>query len=200
MNIDPETGIWSLKIAKKRHKIDYDLARIVLDCYKTPKRAVDIGCGAGHYCSFFSSGGWNIVGIEGTIGIKILGVYNLIIESDLTKAIEVEGDLIKSTKFASHFDFSLCLEVGEHIPKKHEGQFVDNVCMLSGKDIVLSWAVPGQYSASGHVNCQPNEYVIERFKERGFLQDRFKTKIIRKYAKFNWFKNTVMCFEKEGCC
>jgi 2-polyprenyl-3-methyl-5-hydroxy-6-metoxy-1,4-benzoquinol methylase len=149
---------------------------------------VDIGCGSGMYCRFFSSLGWEIVGLEGTPNITLLGIYDDILEVDLTKPIESK---------ISKFDFTLCLEVGEHIPKKHEQQFIDNICYMAGKDLVLSWAIPGQYSASGHVNCQLNEYILEQFDERGFDYRASLTIILRESAEFSWFKDTVMCFRRR---
>ena len=190
MNIDSETGIWSLEIAKKRHKIDKVLAKAIYACYQLPIKAVDIGCGTGLYCSFFSALGWDIVGIEGTKGIRAIQVCDNILEMDLTKSLNASSDYV--------FDFALCLEVGEHIPKQHELQFINNICQMSNKHLVLSWAVPGQYSASGHVNCQSNEYVISKFWEKDFRYNASKTKLLRERAKFNWFKNTLMCFEKKN--
>ncbi len=187
MNVDPETGIWSLKIAKKRHKFDESLAAAIHNLYSLPMKAVDIGCGSGMYCRYFADKGWDIVGLEGTADVTMLGIYEDIVQVDLSKPIH---DIY-------YFDFSLCLEVGEHIPKKHEQQFIENVCKLSRKYLVLSWAVPGQYSASGHVNCQPNDYVIDEFRKRCYEHDVMRTRMFRLSADFDWFRNTLMCFVRR---
>jgi hypothetical protein len=189
VNVDPETGIWSLAIAKKRHKFDEPLAGAVFLMYDKPEFGVDIGCGLGYYSSYLFSFGWTMVGIEGTPEIDKISSHSMIVEADLTKPLN-------TTRYLD-FDFSLCLEVGEHIPPKHEKQFIDNVCELSCKDLVLSWAVPGQYSASGHVNCQDNQSIIDKFEDRGFEFDDEGTNLLRSIASFNWFKNTLMCFEKR---
>lgn len=188
-NVDPETGIWSMKIAKKRHKFDQSLAEAIYDLYNFPERAVDVGCGSGLYCRFFFERGWRITGIEGTIGIVALEVYDNIITADLTKPFYLNG---------VYHDFVLCLEVGEHIPNQYEEIFIENLCQLAKKHLVLSWAVPGQYSASGHVNCKKNSYVIARFLEKGYEYDGITAKLLRDQADFKWFKNTLMVFKKGG--
>lgn len=181
--VDPETGIWHISIAKKRHKTDEHLARAICENF-TPERAADLGCGLGHYCKLFAEHGWEV--IDGYEGTKDLGEYKVwpwIYRFDLTKPIEFVP-----------YDFVLCLEVGEHIPEKHEQVLLDNICRAAKKDIVLSWAIPGQYSASGHVNCRPNDYVINELAKRGFVLDNNMTKNLREASSFKWFKNTIMVF------
>lgn len=179
-----ETGIWHISIAKKRHKTDEVLAQAIADNFDTPERAADLGCGLGHYCKFLYEEGWEVIdGYEGTEGIGPYQVWPWIYRLDLTKPIPFVP-----------YDFVLCLEVGEHIPRKHEQIFIDNLCRAAEKNIVLSWAVPGQYSASGHVNCRENDYVINELAKRGFLLDNDMTKKLREACYFNWFKNTLMVF------
>lgn len=189
MNVDPETGIWSMSIAVKRHKFDEPLASAIYRLQPQPYQLVDIGCGSGMYCRYFAERGWPVIGIEGTVGIRELGIYSDILEADLSKPISF---------YPGECDLALCLEVGEHIPAKYESIFIDNVVQLAKKHLILSWAIPGQYSASGHVNCQTNEYVIEKFVKYGFEYEEAKTELLREKAQFNWFKRTLMCFRKTG--
>jgi len=185
-NVDPETGIWSMKIARKRHKTDYMLAAAI-GCMYSPKRVADVGCGPGYYCRIFKAYGWPIVhGFEGTAGIEGLGIYNSIFMVDLTKEI---------TGFEP-YDLVICLEVGEHIPPQHEDMLINNICKLAYKDLILSWAPLGQYSASGHVNCRPRSYVINKFGMGGFRYLEDKTWILQHRADFSWFKKNIMVFER----
>ncbi len=180
-----ETGIWHVSLAKKRHKTDIPLVKAICENF-SPGRAIDLGCGLGHYCKELAKNGWGSVpidGYEGTKGLDDYKVWLWIYRFDLTKPI----------KFLP-YDFVLCLEVGEHIPEKHEQTLLDNICNAASKDIVLSWAVPGQYSASGHVNCRPNDYVINELAKRGFVLDNDMTKKLREASSFKWFKNTLMVF------
>jgi hypothetical protein len=190
-SVDSKSGIWHISIAKKRHKTDYLLAAAIGTYFDSPHAVADLGCGLGSYCKIFDAYGWNILhGFEGTKGIHKIAVWEAIFNVDLSVPIEKE-------MFRNKYDFVLCLEVGEHIPEDREQVFIDNVCYFASKNIVLSWAVPGQYSASGHVNCRSNDYVISELAKRGFVLDNDRTIKLRDLSYFEWFKNTVMCFEKE---
>ena len=78
-----------------------------------------------------------------------------------------------------------------------EQMLIDNICKFASKDIILSWAVPGQYSASGHVNNQTNEYIIKQFFERKFIFNKRMTRTLRQYRFYKWFENTLMVFYKK---
>ena len=185
-NVDKETGIWSLNIAKKRHKCDLILAATIGVNYY-PDSTADIGCGNGQYCGIFKSYGWKkVVGYEGTDDVHKLGYYKDIIRIDLTKKLH------KLPKY----DLVLCLEVGEHIPPQHEQIFIDNLCAFCDNDLILSWASPGQYSASGHVNCKSRSYIIEQFEKRGFKYNHKKSQVLMLNAQFSWFKKNLMVFKK----
>lgn len=186
-NIDSETGIWSLNIAKKRHKHDKLLVAAIATHYETPKLAADLGCGDGWYCKSLKSFGWpEVHGYDGTQNIISLGIYDDIQYIDLTKNRVIGID----------YDFVLCLETGEHIPEKYEQTFLDNLGKFTNKYLVLSWAKPGQYSASGHVNCKEGSYVIDELAKRNIFLDEKRTSLIRENVTFDWFKS-VMCFKKQ---
>jgi len=181
--IDKETGIWSLRLAKKRHKCDLTLTDMIITLFN-PEKAIDLGCGNGQYCSILESHGWSIIGYEGTKDVKSLGFFDKIEEVDLSKP------LLPSILY----DFVLCLEVGEHIPPKHEEVFIDNVCGMASKYLLFSWAVEGQ-RGTGHINNHSNEYIINEISKRGLYYKKKLTRLLRKSASFKYFKNTVMVFE-----
>lgn len=186
MNVDPNTGIWDLDIAKRRHKFDLQLTTQIAKIY-SPIKAADIGCGNGTYCKALKAFSWPIVhGYEGTPNIKELNIYDDIMVIDLTKRRWVE----------MNYDFVLCLEVGEHIPKQFEQIFVDNLCEYTHKDLVLSWAVPGQ-GGTGHFNEQPNIYVALEIRKRGFKLEKEKTLMLRRAASLRWLRQTLMVFSRS---
>ena len=178
-----ETGIWNLNTAKKRHRFDYTLAARIGEMW-APKQFADLGCGNGRYCAVFKAYGWpSVHGYEGTQDIKTLGIYDDIFTLDLSKKRWVE----------MNYDLVMCLEVGEHIPKEHEQTFIDNVCEFTTKDLILSWAVPGQ-GGKGHVNEHENDYIVEQLWQRGFRYDRGRSRDLREHASLRWFQNTIMVF------
>ncbi len=182
--IDKETGIWSLIEMMKRRPCDILLAAAIATYYKNPITAADLGCGNGQYCRIFKNYGWSLVhGYEGVSQITSLGIYNQVFQADLSKPLHE----------VTSYEFVLCLEVGEHIPKKHEQVFIENVCKFCKKHLVISWAIPGQ-GGTGHFNEQPNSYVVDEFVKRGF---KFNTKLtdkLRKHTSVKWFRNTIMVF------
>ena len=185
MAIDLQTGIWSLDTAKKRHRFDEPLASKLSTMFR-PSLAADVGCGPGQYCKFFKDRGWpEVHGYEGTQGIKELGIYDDIMVVDLTKRRWVEID----------YDLVISLEVGEHIPKQFEQVFIDNLCEYVHRDLVLSWAIPGQ-GGKGHFNEQVNEYVIKEFEKRGLVFNINRSAVLRESASLGWFQNTIMVFRR----
>jgi len=182
--LDKETGIWSLVEMMKRRPCDFLLAAAIATYYKTPATAVDLGCGDGQYCRIFKTYNWPLVhGYEGASQIANLGVYNQVFQVDLSKP------LCESTSY----EFVLCLEVGEHIPRKHEQVFIENVCKFCKKHLVISWAIPGQ-GGTGHFNERPNSYIVDEFVGRGFKFNNKLTDRLRKHISVRWFRNTVMVF------
>lgn len=191
--IDMETGIWSLEVetVKKRHRFDAALCGAIAHMYRnaTPdfKRVVDIGCGPGYYCRALKYGfGWSEVwAFEGTPNIESLGIFSPIFQVNLVEPLNENLML----------PIAICLEVGEHIPRKHEQTFIDNVCMFTYKDLVLSWGVPGQ-DGTGHFNLRDNDYVIEQFEKRDLEIDWKRSEWLRAHSAFGWFRNTLMFFRR----
>lgn len=185
--IDETTGIWNLSMASRHHSYDPVLAGAIKYMFKDPKRVADLGCGTGRYCKIFESFDWKVDGYEGTEGISELGIYDNIHQFDLSSPI---------SGVDTEYDLVVCLEVGEHIPQNKEHIFIDNVSKFTSKDLVLSWAVPGQ-GGKGHYNEKTNGYVINEFKKRGlFIRKRY-SKVLRYYSTLRWFKNTILVMERR---
>ncbi len=85
-------------------------------------------------------------------------------------------------------------EYADMKPSVFEQTFLDNVVVNKPKMIILSWAVPGQVG-DGHVNCQPNKYIEEQMKLRGYEHNKQVTFMLRKHSSLWWFKKTIMVFE-----
>lgn len=141
---------------------------------------IDLGCGHNFYM--------NVMNLLGYIGhgidlIDFPGVFPL----DITKPLDIRTPCNV-----------ISLEVGEHIPIELSGAYLDNVCRFNGH-VILSWAVPGQ-AGIGHINCQPNEWVIEQMAARNYEHVQDKTNELREAVKdchCSWFKNTLMYFKRK---
>lgn len=104
-------------------------------------------------------------------------------------------DLSRPLVGIAEFDYVLCLEVGEHVPAEFEPVLLDNLDHHARHGIVLSWAIPGQ-DGVGHVNTQPNAYVINQMLARGWVELRRMTAELRERAHHRWFKKSIMVFER----
>jgi hypothetical protein len=184
--IDTKTGIWDLETANSHggHKHDLPLLDEICKLY-TPTRVADLGCGDGWYCANMKKAGYKVVhGYEGCLDMRKISLCDELFIMDLS-----EPQLV-----AQKYDFVLCLEVGEHIPKSAEQVFLDNVVKFCSKDLVLSWAIPGQ-GGRGHFNEQPNDYIISQICNRGFVLNQAKTDLLRAASTLKWFKNTIGAYE-----
>lgn len=191
--MDKETGIFDLEEADN-HLFDPLLAAMIYCLYK-PTSLLDMGCGNGWYCRFFRDCFVStVVGLEGTQGAGSLGIYEDIIEVDLTKPLSEHWNNAWQEEI---FDLVICLEVGEHIPRKHERTFINNITEFVSKNLVLSWAIPEQ-PGRGHVNLKTNRYVVEKMEHKGLIFDELKTRTLREYCSLWWFRQSTMAFKKGG--
>jgi cyclopropane fatty-acyl-phospholipid synthase-like methyltransferase len=152
---------------------------------KQAKTVVDFGCGMGDYAKAFKADGYKVEAYDGNPNTETL-----------TGGIGKVLDLSKPFYLGKKFDVVLSLEVGEHIPKEFEEQFIDNITKHAKKHLIISWAVVGQ-GGDGHVNCANNDYIIEQIVDRGFKHNAKDSQTIRNAAtNASWFGYTIMVFDK----
>lgn len=176
-------GVWDDK-KPDDHFFDEKLCRSILLFLKSEnvKTVADLGCGDGRYAKYFNANNIETHGYDGNPHTP-----------SITDGFGKVLDLSKPHIFRSRYDWVLSLEVGEHIPKEFETIFIDNLVNNCKFGVILSWAVLGQVG-TGHVNCQNNNYVRERFQERGLKQIEELEAHFRAAAFIPWFKNTIMVF------
>lgn len=181
-----EKGFWENKTGVG-HVHDINLCKVIVDLLnsKNIKNVVDFGCGLGDYVKFFILNGIDCEAYDGNPNT-----------SDITGGIGKVLDLSENFNLNKKFDCVLSLEVGEHIPKKYEQVFLNNICKHTEKLLIVSWAVVGQ-GGDGHVNCQNNDYIINQIENRGFKYNKGISIFLRHFvSNAFWFKNTIMVFEK----
>ncbi|KAJ1469801.1 hypothetical protein T484DRAFT_1981466 [Baffinella frigidus] len=90
-------------------------------------------------------------------------------------------------------------EVGEHIPKKSEAQFLDNLVALCTEGVVVSWAIPGQ-PGRNHINSRSNAHIIAEMEKRGLVYDAAQATAFRDTVGQDtwWLKRSLMVFRREG--
>jgi SAM-dependent methyltransferase len=137
----------------------------LLDVFPNVKSIVDVGCGTGQFCAYFTSRGVRAVGFEysrmARAWARLIGVD--VHPFDLSSAPPPHP--------VGRADVALSLEVGEHIPATYAARFVEMLASIA-PIVVLTCAPPGQ-AGNGHINCQPKSYWTELFRARGFTRSAF---------------------------
>jgi len=178
------SGGWDLQTAIKEHAFSLELAYHIWQLNKG-KRFFDLGAGPGFYTHFLQQRGLTCWGFD----------IEPIPEIELTDINKL--DLSQPTTMIGKADVVLCLEVGEHIEAEFESIVINNISQLAREKIILSWAIPGQ-GGYGHVNCQPNDYIINEFKTRGWALNTEESNHLRKHCSgCSWFEETIMVFNKK---
>lgn len=119
---------------------------------------VDIGCGTADFLSAFHRKKLKILGIDGS---RANYRHRLIPEEHF-----MVHDIRKPISLPEKHGICLCLEVAEHLPKKHADGLVD--LLTSASDIVVFTAAPIGQGGKDHLNEQPASWWIEKFERRGF--------------------------------
>lgn len=94
------------------------------------------------------------------------------------------------------FDWVVSLEVGEHIPKKYESVYFDNLVRHAREGIILSWSKKGQAGHS-HVNNRDFDYIKQQMELRGFMHEPVMSENLKSKATLEWLKENLNVFVKE---
>jgi len=180
-----DTGGWCSKAVDREHGTDQGLARalsvLLLSC-----TVASLGDGIGEYGRSISDTGLaeRIDSYDGAPFIE---------EATVGRVRFL--DLAVPQYWLPVYDWTLCLEVLEHIPARHEATALDNLVRPARLGVVLSWARPGQ-GGFAHVNPRSGEYVVEAMKRRGFRVDEVWTTKLRDAAMLAWFKFTINVYRR----
>lgn len=159
----------------------------------SPTSIIDIGCGSGEVIRRFTEVHVSAKGLDysdAALAVcreRGLDVQKCDLEGDLARFKQMSADLVIST------------EVAEHLPAACADGYVDLLCTIAHRYVVLTAAPPGQ-GGTDHVNEQPNSYWIEKFRAHGV---RFLDPQTRAFRQ-EWASsgvdsaraNNVMVFEK----
>ena len=165
---------------------DQKLISILKKAIPKAYKIADFGAGLGHYSEALKASGYQVDAFDGAENIE-----------KVTKGKVAFKDLaVENLQLPTSYDFLISLEVGEHIPKEFESNFLKNIVKANAKYVLLSWAVPGQ-GGFHHVNCQSNDYIKAKMAEFGYKSDLIFENLLRAEAELPWFKKTLMFFVKN---
>lgn len=162
---------------------------------------LDVGCGpAGNV--FAARGlGYNSVGIDGDPELQFVNkseyLLPIIMFHDYTT-----GTFFKTYKFS---DLSKHLVLSTEFLEHVEEQYIPNIMdtfQRAGKYVCITHALPGELGGldSHHVNCQSEQYWIDKFKEYGFEFSPDLTHCVRKEStmKRDFMRKTGKVFINKG--
>ena len=160
-----------------------DLWRWVIDTLDV-RSVLDLGCGEGHAARFFLDHGCRVVGVDGSVQAERDSVIpDEHVRHDFTMGPADLDDL---------FDLVWCCEFVEHV----EERFLDHYLPLLGRarsGVMMTHALPGQ-PGHHHVNCQTEEYWIDKLASVGMHHDLRLTTATRLIAGAGHFAERGLVF------
>lgn len=142
----------------------------VLNDELAPATVVDIGCGPGTYLVPFQHTA-KVLGVDGAPKAGLLLRPDEYVAVDLRddcsrRVIDETGSTCGVFDGLGYADLALCIETAEHLPPDRADWLV-TLLVTTGRVVFFSAAQPGQ-GGTGHLNEQPREWWLEKFKARGF--------------------------------
>jgi hypothetical protein len=188
-----DTGIYSTKKQKRYvdKKPNEALVRAVLAVVPKDESIVDLGAGCGWFVRRLTEEGYECHGYDGTPEIEELSEGN-VIRWDLVMDQPSIFDL------ADGYDWALFSDVGEHVPREHEQQLIDNICQIPRKGFIISWGFPHERGYR-HVNLRSQVYVACEFAKRGWWPDDELTTEARDASGF-WPRHHIRLFVAKREC
>jgi len=148
-----------------------------------PMALGDFGAGGGHYSKWMNETGLiHAYAFDGTHQA-----------AELTDGLVQEVNLVKDMRLWRTFDWVMCLEVGEHIPKEFAKTLLRNLRRHAERGLVMSWS--DDWEGIGHVNClKRDEFVAFVQAETGFVLDEEATAKVKSSCEIDYIARTIAVF------
>lgn len=127
---------------------------------------IDVGCGPGGMVRYAKALGLTADGIDGDPSVKS----------------SILHDFTQGSLDVKEYDLAWCVEFVEHVEEK----YIDNFFSVFSKCkyLIMTHAVPGQ-KGWHHVNCQEEDYWVQKLKNINFVLDKEYTKTLRNESTMN---------------
>lgn len=158
---------------------------LIKHVYKEGDTLADFGAGGGHYDLEFMKHGIQCFPFDAWEDVETV-----------TKGFVKYFNLAVPRSLGRTFTWVMSLEVAEHIPPEYEETYLNNIQRHADHGVVISWATPGQ-PGDRHVNCLPQEIVVEKFNNLGFRFQPELTASVKAFCNLAHIKKNIMVFLKE---
>ena len=165
--------------------VDVPPFRFLIEKYQ-PGSALDIGCGIGAYLRLAKA-----LGVREVYGVDGVPASS----TALDPGEYLMHDLSLPVRLDRAFDLVLCVEVAEHLSPRHDDLLIDSVARHARDLIVFSAAEPGQ-PGRGHINCQPIDYWLRKWAERGWSAQLIDSLGMRSLATLAWFRRNLVVLRR----
>eukprot|EP00931_Biecheleriopsis_adriatica_P075248 TRINITY_DN49165_c0_g1_i1.p1 TRINITY_DN49165_c0_g1~~TRINITY_DN49165_c0_g1_i1.p1 ORF type:complete len:460 (-),score=94.80 TRINITY_DN49165_c0_g1_i1:61-1440(-) len=152
-----------------------------------PLSVGDFGAGGGHYSRWLNETGL-------VTAFAFDGTHQA---AELTDGVVQEVNLVQEMRLWRTFDWVLCLEVGEHVPKQYADTLLGNLKSHAQKGLVMSWS--DDWEGIGHVNCLSREQFVAMVQEKtGFMLDAEATEVVRQNCEIDYIARTLAVFRARS--
>lgn len=145
---------------------------------------LDIGCGPGGMTELATKKDLSALGIDGDYTIKRFSDAHFLIH-DFTKGPAPLKDV---------YDIGWSVEFVEHVYEEYMPNYV--AAMQRCKNLIITYAPPG-WPGHHHVNCQPEDYWINKMKSYGLIYNEELTRELRSVSTMNVSKKPKKAFVKN---
>jgi len=183
--------LWRREVFKQ-WAVDKGLTRgilkYVIDDLYADRSFADFGAGGGHYAKWFNETGliraWAYDGIEGV--------------EKVTKGAVSHWNLVEDDgSHWTNYDYGMCLEVLEHIPRNFTGRVLKAISRYVKKRLVMSWSADRE--GIGHVHCRSEEEYRPLVEAFGWRVNHEATLRLKEMATVEYIRQSVTVFDKiEG--
>lgn len=143
----------------------------------------DFGAGGGHYSMWLNETGL----------VRAFAFDGTHQAAELTGGVVQEVNLIQQMELWQTFDWILCLEVGEHVPKQFARVLLGNLRRHAKSGLIMSWSE--DWEGIGHVNClSRQEFVAMVQVETGFVLDATATQAVKDMCEIDYIARTIAIF------
>jgi 2-polyprenyl-3-methyl-5-hydroxy-6-metoxy-1,4-benzoquinol methylase len=153
--------------------------------FRSNRSVLEFGAGMGCYTEQLRRAGLDVRGFDGSTNVH-----------EITNGMIGRADMTMPTLNLGAADWSYSFEVGEHVPKLHEGTFLRNLVHHARVGVVLSWSNHSG-AGRGHVNAQPQQYILQRMRGLGFARDESATRTLRQAIQTTyWIGDTLNVYRR----
>lgn len=151
-----------------------------------PLTVADFGAGGGQYSTWLNETGL----------VKAFAFDGTQQASVISNGSVQEINLIEDVNLWRTFDWIVCLEVGEHIPKQFSKTLLQNLKRHAVRGLVMSWS--DDWEGIGHVNClSQEEFVAFVEQEAGLVLDPEATKLVKAGCEIDYISRTIAVFRSS---